>query len=58
VGIYFSELAHTILAYVHDKTIESGEKLVSISIVVGVGLVAAIVMLLLLKPWEHDGRHE
>jgi hypothetical protein len=58
VGIYFSELAHTILAYVHDKTIESGEKLISISIVVGVGLVAAIAMLLLLKPWEHDGRHE
>lgn len=55
IGIYFSELAHSILAYVHDEQMTGEEKLTSILLVIGVGVLAAVVALLLLKPWAHRG---
>jgi hypothetical protein len=49
IGIYFSELAHTLLSYWHD------EQLGSMAIVGAIWLAATIIAVLILRPWKHSG---
>ena len=60
IGIYFSELAHTILSYWEaerplSERLPRHERLESIGIVGGVWALATLIALLKLKPWAHSG---
>jgi hypothetical protein len=50
IGIYFSELAHGILSYVHAERMPVAEKWESAVIVLGVGILAGFIAWLRLKP--------
>jgi hypothetical protein len=58
IGIYFSELAHTILSYWEAER-PLAERLASIGVVGGVWVLATLIALVILKPWAHAGNeHE
>ncbi|PYS93917.1 MAG: hypothetical protein DMF64_02715 [Acidobacteria bacterium] len=63
IGLYFSELAHSVLSQVHGTYLHAGEPepheiVYSTLIMLAIGFIAGLIAYWRLKPWQHKERHQ